>query len=204
MQIRFAALTHAVLPRLLIAACVAAAMMNGGPVRANSQAIDVQHSKMTVYVYKQGPFSFLADDHEINAPITTGSYDDAARVVDVTVDATKMQVLDPKSAASKRDKVQSNMASSEVLDVARYPTISFRSTTIVSADPNHWAITGNLTLHGQTHPVALQVVKQDATHFTGSTTVRQTTFGITPIKVAGGTVSVKDDVKVEFEVALSP
>lgn len=153
-------------------------MMNGGSVRANPRAIDVQHSKMTVYVYKQGPFSFLADDHQINAPITAGSYDDATRVVDVTVDATKMQVLDPKSSASRRDQVQSNMASSEVLDVARYPTISFRSSTIDTADPQHWAVTGNLTLHGETHPITLQVVRRDATHFTGSTTIRETTFAL--------------------------
>jgi len=39
-------------------------------------------------------------------------------------------------------------------------------------------------------------------HFTGSATIRQTDFGITPIKVVGGAVSVRDDVKIEFRIAL--
>jgi hypothetical protein len=32
--------------------------------------------------------------------------------------------------------------------------------------------------------------------------VRQSAFGITPIKIAGGTVRVKDDVKVAFDIVL--
>jgi hypothetical protein len=48
------------------------------------------------------------------------------------------------------------------------------------------------------------VAKIDDTHFTGSATIRQTAFGITPIRVAGGTISVKDEVKVDFEIVLTP
>jgi len=32
--------------------------------------------------------------------------------------------------------------------------------------------------------------------------LKQTEFGITPVKVAGGTVKVKDEVKVAFSIAL--
>ena len=42
----------------------------------------------------------------------------------------------------------------------------------------------------------------DAKHFTGSVMVRQTGFGITPIRILGGSVTVKDDVKVEFDIVL--
>jgi polyisoprenoid-binding protein YceI len=167
-------------------------------------AFDVQHSKMTVYVYKRGLFSFLADDHQIDAPIASGSYDAAANSVEVTVDAAKMKALDPKLAPDRRATVQSNMTGPQVLDVAKYPTIAFHSTKIETVDASHETVTGNLTLHGQTHPVVLQVVKNDAMHFTGFATVRQTSFGITPIKIAGGAVSVRDDVRVEFEIALAP
>jgi hypothetical protein len=38
----------------------------------------------------------------------------------------------------------------------------------------------------------------DGTH----STLKQTDFGITPVTVAGGTVKVKDEVKIEFEIAL--
>jgi polyisoprenoid-binding protein YceI len=167
-------------------------------------AIDVQHSKITVYVYKRGLFSFLADNHEIDAPITAGWYDSATNAVDVTVDATKMKALDPNLAPDRRATVQSNMTGPQVLDAAKYPAITFHSTKIDSSDANHWAVTGDLTLHGQSHPVTFDVVKVDAEHFTGSASVRQTAFGITPIRIAGGAVSVRDDVKVDFQVALTP
>lgn len=171
---------------------------------SSPRAFDVQHSKITVRVHKQGLFSFLADDHEVSAPISAGSYDSAAKAVELTLDATKMRVLDPKLPSQKRDQVQTNMAGPQVLDVAAYPTISFRSTKIDDADSNRWTVRGDLTLHGQTHPVTLQVVKADSTHFTGSAMVRQAAFGITPIRIAGGAVAVRDDVTIEFSIELAP
>jgi len=38
--------------------------------------------------------------------------------------------------------------------------------------------------------------------YRGSATLKQTDFGITPVTVAGGTVKVKNEVKVEFDIAL--
>lgn len=187
------------LPAILVA-IIGAILIAAAP--ADRHAIDTAHSKMTVYVYKQGLFSFLADNHEIDAPIESGLYDSTDNSVDLTVDAAKLKVLDPKLSADKRSTVQSNTTGPQVLDAAKYPTIEFRSTKIDTSDPTHWKIAGNLTLHGQTRPIDVQVVKVDATHFTGSAIVRQSSFGITPIRVAGGTVTVKDDVKLEFQVAL--
>lgn len=162
-------------------------------------AIDTTHSKMTIFVYKEGIFAFAADNHQVNAPISSGSFDRATKAVDVKVDATKMQVQDPPS---RRDKVQANMVGPDVLDVSRYPDITFHSTEIDAGGADHWTVHGDLTLHGQTHPIVFEVVQKDAEHFAGSATVRQTNFGITPIKIAGGTVRVKDDVKVVFDIVL--
>ena len=170
---------------------------------SKTSAVDVAHSHMTVYVYKQGLFSFAADNHEIDAPIVAGSVDSATHAVELTVDATKMKVLDPKLAANRRAQVQSNMTGPDVLDVAKYPKIEFRSTKVAS-DGQHWDVSGDLTLHGQTHPIVIQVVSSDASHFTGSVMVRQSDFGITPIRILGGTVTVKNDVKVEFAITLAP
>lgn len=161
-------------------------------------AFDVEHSKMTVHVDKQGLFAFAADTHDVDTPIASGSFDAESKSVELTIDANKMQVQGPKN----HDKVQANMIGPQVLDVEKYPKISFRSTIIDPESTTHWVVNGDLTLHGQTHPVTVQVVKSDDKHFTGSATIRQTEFGITPIKIAGGTVRVKDDVQVKFDVAL--
>jgi polyisoprenoid-binding protein YceI len=185
-------------------ACVAVAMAFGRPAHGSPRAIDVQHSKMTVSVYRQGLFSFVADNHIIEAPIASGWYDASAKTVGLTVDAAKMNVLDPTLTPSRRDTVRAAMIGPQVLDVAKYPTISFRSTTIDQRNPTHWTITGNLSLHGLMRPVTFQVLRADASHFSGSATIRQTAFGITPIRIAAGTVSVKDDVTVAFEIVLRP
>ena len=169
------------------------------PLRTASRAIDVQRSKMTVFVFKQGFFSALADNHTIDAPISTGRYDPGSKSVELTVDTAKIRVLDQRY----RDSVQHAM-DTQVLDIGRYPTITFRSTSIDDRDSKRWIVNGELTLHGSTHPISFQVSRSDASHFTGSTTIRQTTFGITPIRVMGGAVSVKDDISVDFDIVLAP
>jgi hypothetical protein len=174
------------------------------PAYGSPVAVDVAHSTLTVDVYKQGLFSFFADNHVIDAPIASGSYDSAMNSIALTVDASRMRVLDPKSPSDRRAAVQANMTGPEVLDVATYPTIAFSSTSIDAADTTHWSVNGNLTLHGQTHPISFAVLRADATHFSGNATIRQSAFGIKPIRIAGGAVTVKDDVKLEFRVALEP
>jgi polyisoprenoid-binding protein YceI len=79
----------------------------------------------------------------------------------------------------------------------------FRSTSITGTDSTRWTVNGNLTLHGQTHPITFAAVRADATHFSGSATVKQSAFGITPIRIAGGAVTVKDAVTVTFRIALA-
>lgn len=185
-------------PALALATLLSAVAPQSQPV----QSIDVQQSKMTVYVYKQGLFSFLADNHVIEVPIARGSFDAQRKTFDLSIDAAKLRVLDPHLAADKRATVQSNMLGPQVLDVAKYPAIAFQSTSIVGEGKGPWKVTGNLSLHGQVHSATLQVQSDGAGHFTGSTMVRQTAYGITPIKIAGGAVSVKDDVRVEFDIAL--
>jgi hypothetical protein len=58
-------------------------------------------------------------------------------------------------------------------------------------------------LHGKTSPVAVEVTLKDG-HYKGSARLKQREFGITPISLAGGTVKVKDEVAVEFDIVLLP
>ncbi len=48
-------------------------------------------------------------------------------------------------------------------------------------------------------PVKVDVERQEGRH-RGSAWLRQSEFGITPVKVAGGTIKVKDEVRLDFEV----
>jgi polyisoprenoid-binding protein YceI len=92
------------------------------------------------------------------------------------------------------------MLSGKVLDPEKYPEISFRSTSYKQKG-GEAELRGELSLHGKVREV-LVVAKKVGQRWTGSTRFKQTEFGIQPIAVAGGTVKVKDEVKVEFEVGM--
>ncbi len=62
-----------------------------------------------------------------------------------------------------------------------------------------WSVRGELEVHGQTHPVTVNVL-QEQHHYKGSTSLKQSDFGITPISIAGGTVKVKDEIKIDFDI----
>lgn len=187
-----------------IKSCLLAAVFFAGCFSlAQSSPIDAALSKITIHVDKTGLFSFAGDKHEISAPLVSGTVDEKAGTVEFTIDARKLQVLDPQLDTTKRAEVQKTMHSPTVLDSAKYPEIKFRSTAAAPAGANAWNVIGDLSLHGQTHPVTVQVKKEKRNGkagYVGSTKLKQTDFGITPVAVAGGTVKVKDELKLDFDV----
>ena len=44
------------------------------------------------------------------------------------------------------------------------------------------------------------MVSLDGGHYRGFASFKQSNFGISPIRIAGGTVKVKDEVKIEFDI----
>jgi polyisoprenoid-binding protein YceI len=171
---------------------------------AQTKAIDVNQSTLKIRVFKSGAFAAFAHDHEIEAPIDQGDLDSSAHAsVQLRVDAHKMRVLDPDTSQDNRAEIQRTMQSSKVLDVEKFPEIAYRSTSVTSRGDSHWQVLGDLTLHGKQQPVTVDVSLQKG-HYRGSASVRQTDFGIEPIRIAGGTVKVKDEVKVEFDIVPVP
>jgi len=173
------------------------------PASAEERPIDTEQSTITVRVFKSGLFRAFADDHVIQAPLAEGSLDDSANPhVQVAIDASRMRVLDPGLSAKDRQEVQSRMLGAEVLDTTRFQRISFRSVAIQQLDKGAWLVRGELALHGRTNPITMKV-SLDNGHYKGSATLRQRDFGIVPISIVGGTVKVKDEVKIDFDIAMS-
>jgi YceI-like protein len=170
-----------------------------GTCIAQTRPIDPQQSVLTVHVFKSGLFSAFADNHEIRAPISSGSVDEAAMRVDLVVDSRKLVVLDPNLSPDKRQQVQERMLGPEVLDSSHFHEIRFEASSIKQEARDRFLVSGNLSLHGKTRPISLQV-SRSGEHFRGETALKQRDFGITPITIAGGTVKVKDELKIEFDV----
>jgi polyisoprenoid-binding protein YceI len=169
---------------------------------SDARQIDTAHSTMTVHVYKTGFFSAFAHNHEIQAPIQSGEVQESGSAsVELRVDARKLRVLDPEASDSTRAQIQETMLGTQVLDADHFPEIHFQSVGVEPKGPDHWIVHGNLGLHGKNQPIAFEVTLKDD-RYRGSATLKQTNFGITPVTVAGGTVKVKGEVKIEFEIAL--
>jgi polyisoprenoid-binding protein YceI len=170
-------------------------------VSAQQHNIDTQKSTLTIHVGKTGAFSGLGHEHEVRAPIHSGTADIGSHpAVEIRVDARELRVIDKDASDKERSDVQATMLGPDVLDSEHHQEIVFKSTAAQPAGQDRWTLQGNLTLHGQTHPVTVQVALKDG-HYTGEATVKQTDFGIKPPGKAG--IRAKDELRVVFDVLLT-
>jgi len=167
---------------------------------AQRVAIDKAHSTVTVHVYKSGLLSGLGHNHVIQAPVASGSVDAKAKVVELSFNVADMKVLDPDASDSERQEIEATMKGPKVLDPAQFPVVSFVADGVSNSSPGHSQVTGTLKLHGASRQVTVPVVLQDG-KYSGSIALKQTDYGITPVKIAGGAVRVKDEIVIEFQVA---
>lgn len=181
---------------------LAAASVWIGAATTQLRPIDRAHSSITVRVFKAGLFSAFGHNHEITGSIDNGTVDAATRQVELRVHGANLQVSDPHASAKDRAEIQSTMLGSSVLNVKLYPEITFQSARAESSGAGRWKLYGNLTLHGETRPVIVDV-RETSGHYIGEATLKQTDFGIKPVAVAGGSIRVKDEVRVEFDVQLA-
>ncbi len=189
---------------------IAAAVLFGFTVilRAAAQdsgeAIDTARSSLTIHVGKGGVFSAAAHEHWVAAPVAKGRVNSqgATPGIRFSVQASKLKVKPEKGFSEKdRAEVQSNMQT-KVLESSTYPQIAFQSTAVQSIRNDAWAVSGSLTLHGVTKPVAVKVTREKG-GYAGSALIKQTDFGIEPIKIGGGLVKVKDQLEITFHVYTS-
>lgn len=174
--------------------------------------IDGAASKMEVNVYKEGLFKAFGHDHLIAVKELSGTvlfYADKLENSSVTFHvATKsLTTLDPGESEKDRKEVHATMQSDKVLDAARFPDIVFASTGVnrVEKKGDMWSVTlaGKLQLHGVEKPVTVPVTirtSRDELMAQGEVFLLQTDYGITPIKVGGGAVRVKDCLRIHFEI----
>jgi polyisoprenoid-binding protein YceI len=93
------------------------------------------------------------------------------------------------------------MTGPEQLDVAKFRTLSFRSTRVQQASAGQLRVTGDLSLRGQTHSVSFlaNVESQGALlHARATLRFRQSSFGMTPYS----TIGIRNQDEVELQIDL--
>lgn len=175
-----------------------------GLTPAYAADLDLAASKITVHVEKSGLFSAFAHNHTISAPLASGHLDTEKHTIELEFRSQEMKVLDPEASDSERANIEHTMKSDQVLDPARFPEITFVSTSVEApcgeaSAAAHCVVHGNLTLHGVTKPIEMSVSLSEG-RYSGKVTLKQTDFGITPVKIGGGTIRVKDPIEIGFEI----
>jgi polyisoprenoid-binding protein YceI len=122
----------------------------------------------------------------------------------IVVQSASLELTDQVSDKDRRE-IERAMRN-DVLETARFPEVSFEAinpSLSKGGEALYWAnLTGKLTLHGVTQPqqITAQVtVTGDQLRASGEFSLRQSSYGIKPVSVAGGTMKIKDDVKVTFD-----
>jgi polyisoprenoid-binding protein YceI len=174
--------------------------------------IDAPKSKLELKVYREGALKFLGHDHLVAVPGVSGTVQlDPANIarssVSLKVETKSLRVLDPGVSEKDRREVQATMEGEKVLDVARYPEITITSTGVSEVKPAgggyELTLTGELCLHGVVKTIRLPVrmrAEGGELRVQGETLLRQTDYQMTPVRVGGGAVKVKDQLKISFEI----
>jgi polyisoprenoid-binding protein YceI len=129
--------------------------------------------------------------------------------LDLTARADSLDLLD-KVSASDRHEIDERMRR-DVLDIAAFPEIRYQAEDVpaelIGPGEFRLRVGGRLTLHGATQPrpvdATLQVFK-DAVLLRGSCPLRLSDHRIQPVTALGGTIKLKDELRVVFELYALP
>jgi polyisoprenoid-binding protein YceI len=118
--------------------------------------------------------------------------------VDVSVDTSSANVMS--------SEVVGQLVGPSVFDSAKFPTATFKSTSVVRSGPNTGKMTGDLTIHGVTKSVTFDVTYNGGLHapignaydlgFHATATIRRSDFGLDKMIWAS---FVGDEVKLTIE-----
>jgi polyisoprenoid-binding protein YceI len=182
----------------IIALILAAAPLAFG--QASTWIPDKAHSEVDFSVLHLGLASVRGRFGNIGGSIVMDQSDVTKSTVSVTIDVTSIDTGVPA-----RD---GDLKGANFFDVAPFPTATFVSTSVAKT-ANGLAVAGNLTLHGVTKPVTLQVEgptgpvrgmdKKPHSGFSATTTIKRTDFGIAasfPRSVVGDEVKLLIDLDV--------
>ncbi|MBZ4394494.1 YceI family protein [Myxococcus sp. MISCRS1] len=127
-----------------------------------------------------------------------------------TVEAT----LDAATVNTGNAKRDEHLKAPDFFDTAKYPTITFKSTKVEKAGEGKLKVTGNLTMHGVTKPVVLDVTGPSKeskdpwgntrTGVSATTKLNRKDFGLTyNTALETGGVAVGEEVTVNLDLSLT-
>ena len=174
--------------------------------RASEWSIDPTHTTAEFSVRHMMVTELKGQFGKVTGTLDLDDKDPTRSKVDVTVDAATIDTHE-----AKRD---AHLKSPDFFDVAKHPTLTFKSTKIAKAGKTGFKVTGDLTMRGVTKPVVLDVEGPSAAvkspmgqmirgvRVTGKISRKDWGLNWNKALEAGGFL-VGDDVKIEVDAELS-
>jgi polyisoprenoid-binding protein YceI len=164
---------------VFLSVCLAVAAA-GSAVAAETWTVDPVHSTAQFTAKHFGIVPVIGTIPIVSASVQLNPGSQIPIAVSAQLDASKLD--------THNDMRDGDLRSPHYFDVANTPSITFSSTKVDGTDPKHFTIAGNLTMHGQTHPVVLnaQVVAagksprgRSIIAYSATVTIDRTQWGMT-------------------------
>jgi polyisoprenoid-binding protein YceI len=187
-----------------LAAVLAVAAVSAAATTTNWQ-IDPQHTAAGFAVKHLMISTVRGQFKGVTGTVNWEDQDISKSTVDITIDANTVDTSEPKRDA--------DLKSDKFFDVAKYPTITFKSKKIEQVSAGKLKITGDLTIHGVTKEAVLDVegptpsVKDPwgntRVAANATTKINRQDFGVKwNANMDGGGVVVGDDVAITIDLEM--
>ena len=164
----------------LIAAFLVGAVLQ---VTASAQTVwkaDPPHSRISFVIVHLGISEITGAFNQFDVTIRAAKPDFSDAVFDMSIDVASID-----TAVQQRDD---HLRSPDFFEVTKYPKMTFRSTSIVPSGKDRYKLSGDLTIHGRTKPVTMNLwyrgttLNQDKTTagFQLTGTLKRSDFGVGP------------------------
>jgi polyisoprenoid-binding protein YceI len=138
-----------------------------------------------------------------------GKYDATITLEDDVAKSSVEATIDAASIETREPNRDNHLRSPDFFDVAKYPTITFKSTKVEKAGADALKVTGDLTIHGVTKPVVLAATLtpeykgpkgEGRRSFSATTKINRKDFGLLWNKALEVGPIVGDEVTIELEL----
>ena len=174
--------------------------------------IDASKSSIIVHANRTGLLWFKGHSHRIAVRDFSGQ---ASLITPEALNPASLQMVVKADSLEETDPVftqqQKEIINKElddiVLESAKYPEISFKSTAVTGKLTNPWTfeveITGDLTLHGVTKRITIPAavtLSSNSFRAVGNFDIDRDDFGVKATSAFHGTIRVKNNLKFVFDI----
>jgi polyisoprenoid-binding protein YceI len=172
---------------------------------SNQWTVDASHSNASFSVRHMMITNVRGEFQKLEGTVSWDPANPEATQIEATIDVASINTRDPQ-----RD---GHLKSGDFLDVEKFPKLTFKSKSVKAKGKEHLHVTGDLTIHGVTKEVVLEVEGPSAPSSdpfgntrvgaTATTKIKRDDFGLVwNAALETGGVLVGNDVSITIDISL--